>query len=247
VRNTRGGGLWHGVDYEKEVVDGEYEHLAIVRNPRYAESKIFTPEQFKQYNEEKEAELLRLANSKEKGESSMKLKFWKKTQVEKLENASDLESITVELPKTKREVSIADLIKNADLEAKDSYANGEHKVKVGEEEMTVNELVEKHLSLKQKLGKDEEGEAANDAEEFGKDEIEPKNEEEEEKEKKEIDKQKNELESKRKDLEKRESDFSKRKENFSKLYNTQSQRSEAVSKVETSSDKVARGRSRYGS
>ena len=37
------GGLWNGVSYDKEVKGGEYEHLAIVPNPRYEESVILSP------------------------------------------------------------------------------------------------------------------------------------------------------------------------------------------------------------
>lgn len=59
-----GGGLWNGIPYEKEITDGEYEHLAIVDDPRYEESVIKTPEEFKQYNLEQKEELKKLSNSK---------------------------------------------------------------------------------------------------------------------------------------------------------------------------------------
>ena len=142
-RQTAGGGKWHGVDYQKRVMDGEYDHLAIVPNPRYAESIILTPEEFKAYNAEKEIELKRLANShEEKGEDSMNLNFFKKTKVE---NSEELSQMSVTLPKSKREVSVSKLINEADdMAMTGAYANGDHKVKVGEEEMSVNQLVEKH-------------------------------------------------------------------------------------------------------
>lgn len=139
-------GQWHGVDYVKEVTGGEYEHLAIVKNPRYEESIILTPEQFKQYNEEKDAQLKRLANSKDQqGEKTMGLNFFKRSKVE---NAIDLESTMVELPKSKKEVKISDLVAQADkIENMQGYASGDHMVKVGNDEMSVNDLVKKHMDI----------------------------------------------------------------------------------------------------
>lgn len=77
-----GGGLWHGVEYSKEIIDGEYDHLAIVQNPRYDESVILTPEQFKNYNGEKEIELKKIANAKNKETNKMKLNLFKKQKIE---------------------------------------------------------------------------------------------------------------------------------------------------------------------
>jgi len=144
------GGQWHGVDYSKEVVRGEYEHLAIVPSPRYEESVILTPDEFKLYNSKKESELLRLANSKEK--KSM-FKFWKKTAIE---NSADFENTMVQLPESKKEFSLADLIKNADSSMMPHHmCNMAHRVKVGEEEMSVEELVNAHIALKQSMIKPE--------------------------------------------------------------------------------------------
>lgn len=142
-----GGGQWHGVDYQKEITKGEYEHLAIVPNPRYEESKILTPEQFKLYNSDKELELLRIANSK--GEKMSPLSFFKKTKVE---NAGDFENTTVILPQSKVEKTIAQLVNEADgqlmeKEKSPQMANGDHRVKVGEEEMSLNDLLAKHAHM----------------------------------------------------------------------------------------------------
>lgn len=40
VLNTRGGGEWHAIPYNEEIIDGEYEHLALVFTPRYEDSRI---------------------------------------------------------------------------------------------------------------------------------------------------------------------------------------------------------------
>lgn len=121
-------GVWNGMEYNKEIRSAEYEHLAIVPDPRYDESIIMTPEEFKQYNQSKEDELRRLANNK--GAKSM-LNFFKR---QKVENALDIENTLVELPKSKLEVSIKKLINDADEmevhKADPMEANPDHHVKL---------------------------------------------------------------------------------------------------------------------
>lgn len=148
------GGRWNGVEYAKEITSGEYEHLAIVQHPRYEESVILTPDEFKKYNEEQVTELKRLTNSK--GET--KMKFYKKTKVE---SSIDPDLIVV-LPKSGREISISRLVNEADEmhEKKDSkneekemdknsgLADMTHKVKMHDGSYcNVGELMEKHKAV----------------------------------------------------------------------------------------------------
>jgi len=102
-------GMWNGLEYTKEITAAEYEHLALVNDPRYNESKVLSPEEFKEYNNSKLTELKRVANSKSSEKRSM-FDFFKKTKVENAE----LEETIVKLPNTGKEISIKDLIKNAD-------------------------------------------------------------------------------------------------------------------------------------
>jgi hypothetical protein len=170
----KGSGIWHGVDYAKEVVRGEYEHLAIVPNPRYAESVILTPEEFKAYNGQKEIELKRLANSKEKeGVFKMGLKFFQKKTVENAQVA-DLENMSVMLPKSKREMTIAQIVNQADElvvnEDKPKMANGTDMVKCNEEDMTVASMLEnygKMASELEELKKKKENDGKGDEESEG--------------------------------------------------------------------------------
>jgi len=236
---TKGGGQWHGVDYSKEIALGEYEHLAIVPNPRYAESVIMTPEQFKEYNAGKEIELKRLANSK--GVKSM-FNFFKRAKVED----QDLEHVLVTLPKSKVEASIGTLINEMDgyhmeMQKPEHMANGEHMVEVGEEKMKVNDLVAKHVAMCQELAdlkakhpepsadekKANDEKAAKEAEEKAAAEKKA-NEEKEASEKKAAEEKKS------------------NEANFEKIKNAEA---EALKNrvVELSSDKVARGQARYGS
>lgn len=141
-------GTWNGVHYDRKVVGGEFEHLAIVQNPRYEESKIMSPEQFKNYNKKNTVELTRLANSKDnKGDRKMpKFNLFKR---QKIENAPDLDGVIVELPKSKKEVLVSKAIEEYDkLMNMNGYANGDHMVKVGDkDEMSVNDLVKKHMEM----------------------------------------------------------------------------------------------------
>lgn len=147
------GGLWNGVSYAKEIKAAEYEHLAIVRNPRYEESVIMNPEEFKKYNEEKQIELKRLSNSKDKkGESKMKFSFFKRTKVE---NGLDLEGVSIMLPKSKKEMTIEQLINEMDMKEEkkmDEMADLSHKVKMHDGSMmNVGELLEKHKMMSDEL------------------------------------------------------------------------------------------------
>ncbi len=143
-------GVWNGVPYQKEVAGGEFEHLAIVDNPRYEESVIMDPEEFKAYNEKKTVELKRLSNSKDKkGDNKMKLNIFKRTKVE---NSVDLDGMVVELPKSKKELSLTKVVEEYDkILNMNGYANGDHMVKVGENEMSVNDLVKKHQEMSEEL------------------------------------------------------------------------------------------------
>lgn len=136
------GGLWHGVDYAKEVLSAQYEHLALVPDPRYQESIILTAEEFKKYNNDKEQELKLLANSK--GEKSV-FNFFKKTKVE---NSTELSGMSLILPKSKKEISIAKLVNDADSAAMKGplMADMDARVTVGASEMTVNDLVSKYMA-----------------------------------------------------------------------------------------------------
>lgn len=218
-KQTSTGGLWHGVEYQKEVTQGEYEHLAIVPNPRYESSIILTPEAFKKYNSEKEVELKRLANSKE--EKVSMFSFFKKSKVE---NSADLEGTSVLLPRSKKEFTLTEIINEMDTYHADLMANGEHSVMVGEEKMKVNDLIAKYCDMKKNM------EAAPKVEEVKENEEEKKPEEE----KKENEEEKPKAEE-------------KKENHFEALKNAPSSVQIENIKIDLSRDRVSRGKSRYGS
>lgn len=244
------GGEWHGVEYAKEIVEGEYDHLAIVPDPRYQESIILTPDQFKEYCESKEQELMKIANSK--GESKMKLSFFKKTKVENAKEI-DLENMSVVLPKSGREITITQLVNEADdMEKKENadMADGEKHVMVGDSKMKVNELLNAYEACKNEL---EEMKKKNAPVDEVKNEDEAMDNEEDEDDKKE---NKEDEEAKAKALElaaheEKEIEEAKKKNakaNFEKLKNAESKSLEVEASVLDLSDvQVARGKSRYGS
>lgn len=226
------GGKWHNVDYKEEIISGEYEHLAIVPDPRYTESIILTPDQFKEYNTKKEKELSTLQNSQ--GESQMGF-FTKK----KIENSVEIEATMVTL-KNGKDMTIKEIInsynemmeekkKNEEekekMKDKPTMADESHHVMVDDEMMTINELKEKYMELKS-----------------------PKEEEKEEmaEEKKEEPK-KNEEEEKEEHKEKKENSKEKDKKHKEAIKNAHLDATDEVEALDLTMDQVARGKARYGS
>lgn len=155
IKSKAPGGTHQGVQYDNEVVKGEFDHFALVPNPRYEQSKILTPEEFKSYNEDLLLEIQKLANSKEPHVLNLFRKP-KPTAPEKIENAAEIETLSVKL-KSGTEKTIVQLVNEAeaheDLEKKKAengaMAEGVGYVQVGESKMTVNELVDKHTKLQE--------------------------------------------------------------------------------------------------
>lgn len=146
-------GIWNGVDYDNEVVDGEYEHLAIVRNPRYAESVIMSPEQFKSYNENLKTELARISNSKPQEKPKMRsiLNFFERKPIE---NSIDYEKVCVTLPNSGREMSIFQIVNEMDQfeeKKKLNEASSDMKVKLEDGVIfNVGDLVKEYKNVKEK-------------------------------------------------------------------------------------------------
>lgn len=254
-KKQAGPGRCNGVDYDVEVMEGEYEHLAMVRDPRYEQSIVLTPDAFKEYNLQKEQELLKLSNEKDKnpiinnkkGEAGM-LNFFKK---EKVENSAELENTMVMLPRSNKSISITDLVQNADEEEmkKDEpkSANGGDTVKVGEEEMSVNELVEKYENMKKKSKNEDDDKGDKKKSENEDDDKDDKkksmeNEDEDDKKKSENKKSKNSADEVDGIVEPKVDNA-----NFDKINNAADNAPKVQNTIEMSDDKMARGQSRYGS
>lgn len=234
------GGLWNGMSYDREVKDASYTHLAIVPDPRYAESQILTPDEFKKYNEEKLAELKVLANENDK--ETPVIKLFKRTAVE--EKTIDLTTI-VQLPKSKKEMSLSELINAAD-EDDGTMANGEHHVEYGGEKMTVNDLMARHAAVCNELAS-----MKADKEKEEKEGEEHANAEDEDEKKKKEEERQNALDADKKAKEAADAQQAADKKKADELRNNierSNQQAPVIGiKVETSEDQVARGAQRYGS
>ena len=178
------GGEWHNIPYNREVMKAHYTHLALVDNPRYEESVVLTPEDFKMYKEEKQAQLKALENNKEpKGEGKTMFKLFKKTEVT---NSDDLSKVMVELSDGSA-VSIGEMVNSVEKDLKEKAEAEEAKNKLNDlleeavtvngEEMTVKDLIKEYESKCNKCNEDEEDEEAKE---------EPKSEEEKEDKKNEV-------------------------------------------------------------
>lgn len=53
VGNEGPSGEKNGCSYDAEVLDGRFEHMALVPNPRYEDAKIFTPDEYEAYCKER--------------------------------------------------------------------------------------------------------------------------------------------------------------------------------------------------
>jgi hypothetical protein len=261
------GGLWNGVTYDREVTGGKHEHLAIVKDPRYQESQILSPEQFKDYNEGKEIELKRLANSNEKEKEMSVLQFFKR-KTEKLENSAELAETMVTLPKSKVEKTIVQLVNEADaaIEAAKAprMANDEDMYMMGNDKMSVGDMAKKFNAMKDELDKlkanaggDDAGDEHADVESLDNGDELPIEEGKKEKKpeatknaKGKVTKVENEADEEESEEEasEREAQAAKGKENFNKLANAHKVAAQQeTAKVEIMADQVARGKARYGS
>lgn len=266
IKDRGPGGLNHGVEYQAEVTRGDYDHLAIVKKPRYEQSIILTPNQFQDYVAKKEMELSRVANSSnenEQGESTVL--FFKK---EKVDNSAVLEQTVVQLPKSKRELTITQLVNEMDEYTLKmplpKMANDEDYVEMNGKKMNVKELkdcyntftAEKEEAEKKKNADEEEMMKKNAEEEAKKKDNDAESEERaaaEEEKKKSMGKDGGEG---GKDKAKNEDDAKKKAEDEKKMNNLKffNDLSEAHLKpiVEPvsaylSGDRVTRGKIRYGS
>ena len=217
------GGMKNNLPYDREVLNGSFTHLALVPNPRYEDAKIYTPEQYQARN----TQLLNsLAHSKTEETKGFKMKFFKT----KKEEVSEIDSATsVELQNDKGEtieVSVKDMISTV----LNSLKPAPKKIKVGDTEMTFDELQAAYKNAKK-----------NEAE----------SKEEKKTESEDDDEMENESEEDDEDLENESCDEKGEKKNakndhFKELQNAGKGGSQSFATIDTTANKMARGKSRYG-
>ena len=245
------GGTKNNCKYDREVINGEFTHLAIVPDPRYEGAKIFSPDEFKNYQENLKSKLSELQNSNSKGSAIMKFFKFKKEEV------STIDADTMaELPDGTT-VKVSEMVNALTAEKQ----NKKQMVNVAGEEMPLDELVNKYCKLnkKEKKNKSEDDSFA-EAKDGDEDEVDETDDEvgddkKNKKMKKNVKKnvKKNEKEEDEdEDAEKKEKKNSTKEVDntyFDELRNAhlKAQQAEKAPLVVTSIDQIARGKKRYGS
>ena len=223
------GGTKNNLPFDREVVDGKFTHLAIVPDPRYEVSKIMTPDQFKDYQASKQREFDELQNSKTetaKGKKMFKLFKNKREEVTQIDADTLLEVDGKTVSVQEMINSLVNSKKNSEDEEmekkKMEKMNADSEVDCDGEKMPLSELVNRYKTYKNS----------------------------EEDEKKKADEEKKNAEDKKKEDEekaKKEEEEKKNSKHFKDLKDARGEYENAVTVIETSTDKVARGKARYGS
>lgn len=223
------GGTWHNNQYDFEILELEFNHLAVVENPRYEQSCIMTPEDYKKYNENEKLKLNELQNSIIKKQNKNGGKGMFKLFSTKKETLNIDDNVAIQLENGK-DVSLSDMVKfwnEAEEEKKkeeekkneSEYPKDDDVVKIGDNEVSIKELKENYKKMMRKNEMTEE----------------------EKKKEEENNKKKNEAEE-----EKKKEEENKNSVEFEKLKNAK-EKYENAFEIEylTQAEKIANGKKRY--
>jgi hypothetical protein len=234
------GGEHHSVPFDRRVLDGTFTHLAIVSNPRYEEAGIYTPDEFKAYQASQVAKLeqLELRNSKSKGTT---MKIWNREKKE----AASLEEVTpdslTEVTNDKgesEEVTLGTLIEHwnakKNMKKNAEKVNMDAQIDVGDGEMVaMKDLVNSYCTNKKNAKKNDDADQDDDVENADDDE-------------KEEDKKAKENKNSKSKSKADDDDDSGEEGFFNELRNA-NKKAPQVHTIDTSHDKLIRGKQRYGS
>jgi len=236
-------GTWHNNPYDFEVLELEFNHLAIVETPRYEQSCIMTPDKFKLYNEEHKKLVNELKNSIDRKENKIGGKRMFQLFKTKKEAVEIDDNISVQLENGK-DVSLKEMVcvwnemeKKKEEENKKNektYVKDEEVVKIGENEVSIKELKKAYNEkMKEEEKEEEENKKKNEI-----DEEEKKKEEEEE------NKKKNEADEEEK---KKEEEENKNSIEFTKLENAiqKGSANNFTTDYLTIKEKIENGKKRY--
>jgi hypothetical protein len=138
VTNKTESGVKNEVKHDGEILDGYYDHLAIVPNPRYTNAVIMTAPEYKEHCRILQSELEKLQNSKEKERKITMFDFFKKT---KLENSDEMKDLCIKL-ENGQELTLEDASK---------LLNSIDKIEVEGETFTRAEIVDQLQNAKKEL------------------------------------------------------------------------------------------------
>lgn len=159
-------GLRNNTHFDNEVLMSEYEHLALTPSPRYEDSIVLTPEEFKRYNDERIKEIESLKNSKEIDEMDLQTLL---NALSALKNAVDdvtkqLDNGCSEEDKEEKENSVAPEEKKDESKAENSEDKAEDKAEDKGEDKAENAEEEPKDKAEDKAEDKEEN--ANDSREL---------------------------------------------------------------------------------
>lgn len=156
------GGKFHDIEYVEEVLDGEYVHLALTKEPKFDEAIIMNTEDFKKFKKDLE----KIDNKFNEKEDKMGFNLFKK---QKVENSEEILNTSFELGG--KSYTVKDMIGMLS----EKLNEGEKKYATCNGEFTAEELVGKYNDACATIKKNEEEKKA---EEEKKKEAEKKAEEE---------------------------------------------------------------------
>ena len=175
------GGTYNNVPFNRELKEGKYEHLAIVKNPRYemAKNPIFMNSEDRQNDQSKD----KIITDKKKGSISMLGKVFRKmiSREEIMQNSGE----TVVIEVNGKEVPLADVVEALAKKDEKPMINGTDEVDVDGEKVTINQLIEAFKNSKKKNMDDEEKKELEDKGTKKENEEEEDEDEDDKKEKKE--------------------------------------------------------------
>lgn len=178
------GGKFHDIDYVEEVLDAEYVHLALTKEPKFDEAIIMNKEEFKEFRKGLE----KIDNKFNEKEDKMGFNLFKK---QKVENSEEILNTSFELEG--KSYTVRDMI--GMLSAK--LNEGEKKYATCNGEFTAEELVEKYNTACETIKKNEEEKAKAEKEKKAEEEKKKAEEEAKKKEAEEEAKKKEEEEKKK--------------------------------------------------
>lgn len=228
------GGITNNIPYEREVLDGDYTHMAVVANPRYEGARII-------YNTQG---------------GCMKLAFWRKGKdTSEVRNASEVDTDKAVLEIDGKEVPLKEAIElwnstKAEEKKKAELANAkmtdDDEIEVGGEKVTVKNLKDAYVLSRKNADDKKKDEKADEEERKNAEADEKKKAEDDEKERKNAEA---EEEKKKKDDEERKN--AEEKERTNSFENVRNAAADRNGKFESPAlmsreDRVAEGAKRYG-
>ncbi len=236
------GGTKNNCPYDREYLNGRYTHLAVVPNPRYEGARIYTNEEFKAYQDVEKRQLKELQNSKptqpKKGKHFME--FFKN----KREKTDVIDKDTIVPLPGGGEATFGEMLNavEKDMQKEKDKQNEDKLIKCGEEEMPLKELINRYMKMSSKKNEDEDDDK--DKEKSNK--KAKKNEDEDDKKEKEnMDDDDYDEDMENEDKDKDDKVDEKKNDNFDELRNAHNRAKAEPMVVETSMDKLERGREMF--